>query len=234
MSTPHLEANPGDYAETVLLPGDPLRAQWVAETFLRDVKCVNRIRGMLGFTGSYEGKRVSVQGSGMGQPSLGIYANELYEHYDVKNIIRIGSCGAIDQNISVGSIVAAMTACTDSGLPSKIAQGWHYSPSASYSLLEAYVKQHRVRNLKISIGSIASSDNFYQPDALWWRPLADHGVIAVEMETYMLYTLAHRHKQHALSVNTVSDNIVTQQWMTPQQRQTGLNDMVTLVLESLR
>ena len=131
MSTPHLEANPGDYADTVLLPGDPLRAQWVAETYLHDVKCVNKIRNMLGFTGLYNGKRISVQGSGMGQPSLGIYVNELYEHYNVKNIIRIGSCGAIDQSLSVGSIVAAMTACTDSGMPTKIAQGWDYSPAAS-------------------------------------------------------------------------------------------------------
>lgn len=233
MSTPHLEANLGDYADTVLLPGDPLRAQWVAETYLRDVKCVNKIRNMLGFTGTFNGKRISVQGSGMGQASLGIYVNELYEHYNVKNIIRIGSCGAIDQTLTVGSIVAAMTACTDSGMPTRIAPGWHYSPSASYHLLENYVSEHRKRGLPVTVGCIASSDNFYQPDPLWWRPLANHGVVAVEMETYMLYTLAHRHKKHALSVNTVSDNIVTEQWMTPEQRQTGLDNMVTFVLDSL-
>lgn len=233
MSTPHLEANPGDYAKTVLLPGDPLRAQWVAETYLKDVRCVNKVRNMLGFTGTYNGKPVSVQGSGMGQPSLGIYVNELYEHYGVKNIIRIGSCGAIDQTLGVGSIVAAMTACTDSSMPTKIAAGWHYSPSASYHLLENYVSQHRLRGMAVHVGAIASSDNFYQPDPMWWRPLAEHGVLAVEMETYMLYTLAHRHKRHALSVNTVSDNIVTKQWMTSEQRQTGLDNMVTFVLDSL-
>ena len=233
MSTPHLEANPGDYAKTVLLPGDPLRAQWVAETYLQDVKCVNKVRNMLGFTGTFNGKPVSVQGSGMGQPSLGIYVNELYDQYGVQNIIRIGSCGAIDQALGVGSIVAAMTACTDSSMPTKIASGWHYSPSASYHLLENYVSQHRRRSVAVHVGSIASSDNFYQPDPMWWRPLADHGVLAVEMETYMLYTLAHRHKRHALSVNTVSDNIVTKQWMTSEQRQTGLDNMVTFVLDSL-
>ena len=233
MSTPHLEANPGDYAKTVLLPGDPLRAQWVAETYLQDVKCVNKVRNMLGFTGTFNGKPVSVQGSGMGQPSLGIYVNELYDQYGVQNIIRIGSCGAIDQALGVGSIVAAMTACTDSSMPTKIASGWHYSPSASYHLLENYVSQHRRRSVAVHVGSIAISDNFYQPDPMWWRPLADHGVLAVEMETYMLYTLAHRHKRHALSVNTVSDNIVTKQWMTSEQRQTGLDNMVTFVLDSL-
>jgi len=233
MSTPHLEANLGDYAETVLLPGDPLRAQWVAETYFKDIKCVNKVRNMLGFTGLYNGKKISVQGSGMGQPSLGIYVNELYDRYRVKNIIRIGSCGAIDQALTVGSIVAAMTACTDSGLPTSIAQGWHYSPAASYHLLENYVKQHRMRGLPITVGSIASTDNFYQPNSLWWRPLADHGVIAVEMETYMLYTLAHRHKRHALSINTVSDNVVTKQQMSSNQRQTGLDNMVTFLLDSL-
>lgn len=233
MSTPHLEANPGDYAKTVLLPGDPLRAQWVAETYLQDVKCVNKVRNMLGFTGTFNGKPVSVQGSGMGQPSLGIYVNELYDQYGVQNIIRIGSCGAIEQALGVGSIVAAMTACTDSSMPTKVASGWHYSPSASYHLLENYVAQHRRRSVAVHVGSIASSDNFYQPDPMWWRPLADHGVLAVEMETYMLYTLAHRHKRHALSVNTVSDNIVTKQWMTSEQRQTGLDNMVTFVLDSL-
>ena len=233
MSTPHLEANPGDYAKTVLLPGDPLRAKWVADTFLKDVKCVNTVRNMLGFTGTYNGKPVSVQGSGMGQPSLGIYVNELHKNYDVKNIIRIGSCGAIDQSLSLGSIIAAMTACTDSGLPTNIATGWHYSPSASFHLLENYVAEHRKHGVAVHVGSIASSDNFYQPDAMWWRPLADHGVLAVEMETYMLYTLAHRHKKHALSVNTVSDNIVTKQWMTSEQRQIGLRNMVTFVLDSL-
>ena len=226
--TPHIEAQKGDYASTVLMPGDPLRAKWIAETFLTDYKRVNAVRNCLGYTGYYNGKKISVQASGMGQPSLGIYAHELYNFYDVETIVRVGSCGALSKDIRVGDIVAAMTAMSDTGMTQK---GW--SPCADYELLNNFVDNVQM-DKQCHVGAIFSADYFYNPDQYWLNPLAEAGVLAVEMEAHLLYTLAMRFSRKALAVSTVSDHIaVTSKVMTWKERQSSFNDMVTAVLKTV-
>ena len=231
--TPHLEAKPGEYADTVLFPGDPLRAKWIAETYLSDVKCVNTVRNMLGFTGYYNGKRISVQGSGMGQPSMSIYAHELYGAYGVDKIIRVGSCGAISPKVSVGDIVVATSACTDSSMGDNIVPGFRMSPAADYDLLSNFVTVARKYKHKLHIGTITSNDYFYQPDEDWWKKLSAVGVLAVEMEAYALYLLAMRFDKQALAVSTVSDSLCGGTEMSSADRQTGFSEMLELVLESI-
>jgi purine-nucleoside phosphorylase len=229
--TPHNEAQPGDYAETVLLPGDPLRAKWLAETFLKDARQVNGVRSAFGYTGTFGGKPVSVQATGMGQPSLAIYVHELIAVYGAKTLIRVGTCGALSPRVKLRDIVVAATASTDSAMDRDQFRPWQFSPAADYGLLRAATDLAVKRGLTTHVGGIASGDVFYPPqgDAIY-APLIAHGVLAVEMETYALYTLAARHGVRAVSVCAISDIIATHQRMGPSDRQSSLTELADLAL----
>ena len=226
--TPHIEAKPNDYADTVLLPGDPLRAKWIAETFFNDPVQVNGVRNCLGYTGTYNGKRISVQAGGMGMPSNAIYITELFKFYNVEKIIRVGSCGGIAKHVQVGDIVAATTASTDSAMGRQLVKDFQISPSVDNELLQSFLKHCPLAH----VGSIVSNDYFYQPNEHWWKELQTYGTLAVEMETYILYTLAAQFDKKALSVNTVSDHFeYTNKNMTPKERETGFSEMIEAVLK---
>ena len=227
--TPHIEANYGDYHPIVLMPGDPLRAKWIAETYLDDVKTVNTVRNCLGFSGTVNGINVSVQSSGMGQASLGIYVHELYNFYGVESIIRVGSCGGISPLVNLGDVVVAMTASTDNGMTKNLAPGFTVSPCCDYGLLKSFMDVYPTA----FVGSMVASDYFYQPDPNWYKPLSDLGVLAVDMETHVLYSLAMRFGKKALSVNTVVDHVSFDQHMTSKERETGLSSMMESIIESL-
>jgi purine-nucleoside phosphorylase len=226
--TPHIEAKQGDYAEIVLMPGDPLRAKYISE-YLDDSVQVNSVRNCLGYTGFYKGKKVSVQASGMGQPSLAIYAYELYSFYNVKSIIRVGSCGGISKKLNVGDIVVAMSASTDSSMTQNIVPGFNISPCCDYSLMKNYMDVNQLA----TAGQILSNDYFYQPNKEWFKPFFDLDILAVDMETHVLYSLAMRTGNKALSVNTVSDHLFFGEQMTSKEREIGLNGMIESVLDSL-
>jgi purine-nucleoside phosphorylase len=231
--TPHNEAKVGDYAPIVLMPGDPLRAKWIAETYFDNPILINSVRNCLGYTGMYKGQPVSVQASGMGQPSLGIYAHELYNTYNVDKIIRVGSCGGISDHVHLNDIVVAMTACTDSSMTANIIPGFQFAPCADYQLLHNYVRCIP-NETRYWVGSITSNDYFYQPQNDWWKKMADVGILAVEMETHVLYSLAMRFKKKALAVNTVSDHLNGKHKpMSPNERQTGFETMIIATLESI-
>jgi purine-nucleoside phosphorylase len=226
--TPHIEAKPGDYADTVLLPGDPLRAKWIAETFFNDPVQVNGVRNCLGYTGTYNSKRISVQAGGMGMPSNAIYITELFKFYNVEKIIRVGSCGGIAKHVQVGDIVAATTASTDSAMGRQLVKDFQISPSVDNELLKSFLNYCPLAH----VGSIVSNDYFYQPNEHWWKELQTYGTLAVEMETYILYTLAAQFDKKALSVNTVSDHFeYTNKNMTPKERETGFSEMIEAVLK---
>ena len=226
--TPHIEAKVGDYADTVLLPGDPLRAKWIAETFFDDLVQVNGVRNCLGYTGTYNGKRISVQAGGMGMPSNAIYITELFKFYNVEKIIRVGSCGGIAKHVQVGDIVAATTASTDSAMGKQVVDHYQISPSVDHELLSNFLTHCPLAH----VGSVVSNDYFYQPNEHWWRELQAHGTLAVEMETYILYLLAAQFNRKALSVNTVSDHFEnTDKNMTAKERETGFSDMIEAVLK---
>lgn len=226
--TPHIEAKPGDYADKVLLPGDPLRAKWIAETFFEKPVQVNGVRNCLGYTGTYNGKKISVQAGGMGMPSNAIYITELFKIYNVETIIRVGSCGGIAKNVQVGDIVAATTASTDSAMGKQLVKHFHISPSVDHKLLSEFLKHCPLAH----VGSIVSNDYFYQPNENWWKELQAQGTLAVEMETYILYTLASQFNRKALSVNTVSDHFeYTDKNMSPKERETGFSQMIEAVLK---
>jgi len=226
--TPHIEAKPNDYADTVLLPGDPLRAKWIAETYFDDLVQVNGVRNCLGYTGTYNDKRISVQAGGMGMPSNAIYITELFKFYNVEKIIRVGSCGGIAKHVQVGDIVAATTASTDSAMGRQLVKDFQISPSVDNELLQSFLKHCPLAH----VGSIVSNDYFYQPNEHWWKELQTHGTLAVEMETYILYTLAAQFDKKALSVNTVSDHFeYTNENMTPKERETGFSKMIEAVLK---
>ena len=226
--TPHIEAKPGDYADTVLLPGDPLRAKWIAETYFDDLVQVNGVRNCLGYTGTYNDKRISVQAGGMGMPSNAIYITELFKFYNVEKIIRVGSCGGIAKHVQVGDIVAATTASTDSAMGRQLVKDFQISPSVDNELLQSFLKHCPLAH----VGSIVSNDYFYQPNEHWWKELQTYGTLAVEMETYILYTLAAQFDKKALSVNTVSDHFeYTNKNMTPKERETGFSKMIEAVLK---
>lgn len=227
--TAHIEAKLGDYYPTVLMPGDPLRAKYIAENFLTDVICVNTVRNCLGYSGKYKGKEVSVQSSGMGQPSLGIYAHELYNFYNVDTIIRVGSCGGISEKVKVGDIVVALTASTDSAMTNTLAHGFSISPCCDYNLLKNFMD----KNPNSHVGAMVSNDYFYQPYTNWFVPLGTMGVLAVDMETHILYAISMAHNKKSLSVNTVSDHLLGGKEMSSKERETGLNPMIQSVLESL-
>lgn len=230
--TPHLEAKVGDYASTVLMPGDPLRAKWIAETYLTNVKQVNSVRNCLGFTGNYRGTSVSVQASGMGQPSLSIYAHELYETYKVDNIIRVGSCGGIGNNVAIGDIVIASSASTDSNM-SKLLLGNNIdiNPPADWNLLESFIN-NIPKDIRYTVGNIISSDWFYHPDKNWFRGLDKIGILGVEMEAHMLYAIAMTKNKCALAVNTVSNHFTTGGALSSAERETSFTTMTEISLDT--
>ena len=227
--TPHLEARTGAYSDTVLMPGDPLRAKWIAENFLEDAVKVNSVRNCLGYTGTYKGKRVSVQASGMGQASLGIYVHELYNFYGVEKIVRVGSCGGIASHLKVGDVVVALSAATDNAMTDNLAPGFRLSPCCDYNMLRDYMSQ----NSDAFVGQMVSNDYFYQPDSDWHITLEKLSILAVDMETHVLYSLANRFGKKALSVNTVSDHLTSGEQMSSKEREQGLGFMVETVLASL-
>lgn len=227
--TPHIEAKLGDYYPTVLMPGDPLRAKHIAENFLTNAVCVNTVRNCFGYSGKYKGKEISIQASGMGQPSLGIYAHELYNFYDVKRIIRVGSCGGINSSLRVGDIVVALTASTDSSMTRNLFPGFSISPCCDYNLLKRFMEV----NPEAHVGAIISNDYFYQPDKNWFRSMSGFGILAVDMETHLLYSISMKNNKQSLSVNTVSDHLFGGKEMTSKERETKLDVMIENVLESL-
>jgi purine-nucleoside phosphorylase len=228
----HLGARPGDIAPLVLMPGDPLRAKWIAETFLEDAHCYTEVRGMYGFTGTWRGQRVSVQGSGMGQPSLAIYAHELMTEYDVQSVIRVGSCGAMTERVAVRDIVIASGACTDSSMNRIRFEGLDYAPVADFGLLRAAYDAAIARDLDedVHVGLIYSSDSFYPARPELSARMVEYGVLAVEMEASALYTLAAKHGRRALAICTVSDHIVTGEETTSQEREQTFGAMIEIAL----
>lgn len=227
----HLEARPGDIAPVVLLPGDPLRAQLVAEQLLENPVRYNQVRNCFGYTGTYGGKRLSVQATGMGMPSMSIYAHELLADYGCKVLLRVGTCGALHPDLALRDLVLAQTASTDSAMNDHRFRGMNYAPAADFELL---LRAHEValkREARLKVGGVLTSDTFYGDDPEWWRIWARHGVLAAEMETAALYTLAARHGARALSLLTVSDHIVSGERTTAQERQTSFRAMLEIALE---
>lgn len=228
--TPHISASEGEIAKTVLMPGDPLRAKFIAENFLTDAKCYNFLRGMLGYTGIYKGKEISVQGSGMGMPSMGIYSYELFNFYGVENIIRIGTAGAICDNVHIRDVIIALGACTDSNYGRQYNLPGHFAPIASFELLERAVSAAKKQNIAIKVGNVFSSDCFYgdgSTTTLWNKM----GVMAVEMEAAALYMNAARAGKNALCILTISDEILTGKFISAEERQTTFTQMMEIALE---
>ena len=231
----HIMAKEGQIAETVLLPGDPLRAKFIAENFLEDVVCYNEVRGMYGFTGTYKGKRVSVQGTGMGLPSHSIYVNELIQFYGAKRLIRIGSAGSCNDDVNVRDIVLAQSASTNSGINKRRFKGLDYAPTANFELLFDAYNIGKTKGANIKVGNVLSSDLFYDDsEHLGLKTWADYGVLAVEMETAELYTLAAKHKVEALSILTISDHIFKGEETSPEERQTTFTDMMEIALNLIK
>lgn len=233
MATPHINAPEGAFAETVLMPGDPLRAKHIAETFLDDAVCVNTVRNMFGYTGTYKGKPVSVLGSGMGVPSMSIYATELVKFYGVKNIIRIGSCGALPLDVKVRDVVIGMGASTDSSVNRNRLAGMDFAAIASFSLLEKAVAAARAKDINVKVGNVFTSDLFYNPSETLFDTLEKYGVLAVEMEAAGLYGVAAEFGINALAIFTVSDHIRTGEALSAELRQTSFNEMVEVALGCL-
>jgi purine-nucleoside phosphorylase len=230
MTTPHIHAAAGAFAETVLMPGDPLRAKHIADTFLTDVQCINTVRNMYGFTGKYQGKTVSVMGSGMGVPSMSIYATELVKFYGVKNIIRIGSCGGLPLSVKVREVVIAMGASTDSAVNRNRLQGMDFAALASFDLLERAVAAARAKQIGVKVGNVFTSDLFYNPSETLFDTLEKYGILGVEMEAAGLYGVAAEFGINALAIMTVSDHIRTGESLSPDERQTSFNEMVEIAL----
>lgn len=229
--TPHISAKAGDFAKTVLMPGDPLRAQFIAETYLKDAVQVNNVRGMQGYTGTFEGTRVSVMASGMGAPSIGIYSYELFNFYGVENIIRIGSAGAISDDVNMLDIVAGMSTCTNSNFGAQFELPGYYAPTASYLLLRTAVEQAATLGIEIKVGTLLSSDYFYDDSeslARWQKM----GVLAVEMESAALYMNAARAGKNALCICTISDCPLKGVGCSSQERQTGFKQMMEIGLKT--
>ncbi|MBU5590475.1 purine-nucleoside phosphorylase [Clostridium sp. MSJ-4] len=227
----HIGAKEGQIADTVLLPGDPLRAKFIAENFLEDAICYNEVRGMYGYTGTYKGKRVSVQGTGMGVPSISIYVNELIQSYNVKNLIRIGTCGSIQEDIKVRDMILAMSACTDSAINKIRFEGRDYAPTANFELLKKAYDLGVAKGLNVKAGTVLTSDSFYQDDREAWKKWASFGVMSIEMEAAALYTLAAKFNRKALAILTVSDSIVTGEETTAKERQETFTHMMEVALE---
>lgn len=232
MSTAHINAQVGDFAETVLMPGDPLRAQFIAENWLEDAKLVNSVRNMFGYTGTYQGKRVSVMGHGMGIPSCSIYATELIKDFAVRNIIRVGSCGSVMHNIKLGEIIIAMGASTDSKVNRMRFMDHDYAAIADYNLLRTAVDVAAEQKKKVRVGNVFSADLFYTPQPEMFDKMEKMQVMAVEMELAGIYGLAAEYGAHALGILTVSDHIRSGEHMTTDERQTSFGEMITLALET--
>ena len=230
--TIHIGAEPGQIAETRLMPGDPYRARWAAQTFLDDAELVNEVRGMLGYTGTWRGHRVTVQGSGMGMPSLSIYANELIRDYGAKTLIRIGSCGGMQPQVKIRDIIVAMTASTLSTPSRGIFRDLNFAPCADWGLLRAAVAACEARGIAPHVGGIYSSDIFYDERPDLNDQMVRHGILGVEMEAAELYTLAARHGARALAVLTVSDHLGTGEALPSEDREKSFGDMVEIALEA--
>ena len=233
MST-HIGAEPGQIAPRVLLPGDPLRAKWIAETFLEDATCYSTVRNMLGFTGRYQGVEVSVQGSGMGMPSCSIYSHELINDYGVTSLIRVGSCGALTEGLKVRDVVAAIGSSTDSAMNRARFDGLiEYAPVADFGLLRAAVDAATGRGIPMHVGPILATDTFYSDRPDLYDRLADYGVLAVEMESAALYTVAARYRARALTLLTVSDHLKTGERTTADEREQTFGEMVHIALDAI-
>jgi purine-nucleoside phosphorylase len=227
----HIEAKKGDIAETILLPGDPLRAKWISETFLENPVCFNKVRNMFGYTGTYQGKRVSVMGTGMGVPSISIYAHELITEYQVKNLIRVGSAGSYQKDIKIRDIVIAMAASSNSGLNELRFNGADYAPTANFELFQKAAEAAKTKNIPVKAGNIFTSDEFYADDFESYKKWSKFGVLCVEMETAGLYTIAAKHNVNALSILTISDSLVTGEKTSSKERETTFKEMIEIALE---
>ncbi|MCQ8878861.1 purine-nucleoside phosphorylase [Pseudoalteromonas shioyasakiensis] len=233
MSTPHIEANNGDFAQTVLMPGDPLRAQYIAENFLDNAVKVTGVRNMYGFTGTYKGKPVSIMGSGMGIPSMSIYARELIVSYGVKNLIRIGTCGGIGSDIKIRDVIFAQGASTDSNVNRARVRGYDFSAIADFDLLLNGVNAAKELGIKAKVGNVFTTDTFYQADNTFYQELDKLGMLAVDMETAGLYGVAAEYGAKAMALFTVSDHVITGEATPSEERQSTFNEMVKIALESV-
>ncbi|MFL2503666.1 MAG: purine-nucleoside phosphorylase [Candidatus Azotimanducaceae bacterium] len=233
MTTPHIEADPKDIAPLVLLPGDPLRAKFIAQTYLDDVKLVTQVRNMLGYTGSFNSKRVSVLSSGMGMPSMAIYATELVRAYKVKKILRVGSCGSIDDELNIGQVVATMGASTDSNMNRARFGGFDFAATADFEMLTDWVRCAELMGADIRVGNVLTSDTFYHSSNDIYDLCRSLGILAVEMEAAALYRVAAEHRISALAVMTVSDHILKQEAMSPADRETTFKSMAEISLKSI-
>lgn len=227
----HIGAKKGDIAETILLPGDPLRAKWIAETFFENPKCFNEVRGMYGYTGTYKGKRISTMGTGMGLPSISIYANELIKEFGVKNLIRVGSAGSYQKDIKIRDVVLAMAASSTSGVNELRFGGADYAPTADFGLFMKAVEVAKAKNIPIKAGNVLSSDEFYEDNIKAYIKWSKFGVLCVEMEAAGLYTVAAKHNVRALAILTISDSLVTGEQTTSKERETTFKNMIEIALE---
>lgn len=227
----HIEAKKGDIAETILLPGDPLRAKWIAETFLENPVCFNKIRNMFGYTGTYNGKRVSVMGTGMGVPSISIYAHELINEFGVKNLIRVGSAGSYQEHIKIRDIVLAMAASSNSGVNELRFGGADYAPTADFGLFQKAVEAAKSKNISLKAGNVFTSDEFYADNFESYKKWSKFGILCVEMETAGLYTVAAKHNVNALSILTISDSLVTGEQTTSKERESTFKEMIEIALD---
>ena len=233
MATQHIGAEPGDIAATVLLPGDPLRARFVAESYLSDMVCVNQVRNMLGYTGTYKGEPLSVMSSGMGMPSMSIYATELFQFFDVQRIIRVGSCGSIHPGVNLGDLVVAMGASTDSNMNRLRFNGHDYAAMADYCLLKRWVEAAEAKGVNFTVSNVFTSDTFYHLGDEIYDIAARLGIVAVEMEAAALYRIAAEQGRAALAVMTVSDHITKEEHLSAQERETSFGEMMEITLASL-
>lgn len=227
----HINAKKGDIADTILLPGDPLRAKYIAETFLEDAVLYNDVRNMFGYTGTYKGKRISVQGTGMGAPSISIYITELMNEYDVQKLIRVGTCGSIHKDVKVRDVILAQSASTDSKMNEIIFGGIDYAPTANFDLLLKAYNAGVEKGLNLRVGNVFTEDVFYN-DYAEHEKWAQYGILGLEMESAALYTLAAKYGRQALAILTVSDHLLTGEVTTSEERQTTFNDMIVVALEA--
>ncbi|ANU17281.1 purine-nucleoside phosphorylase [Planococcus sp. CP5-4] len=227
----HINAKKGDIADTILLPGDPLRAKYIAETFLEDVTLYNEVRNMFGYTGTYKGKRISVQGTGMGVPSISIYVTELMQEYDVQKLIRVGTCGSIHKDVKVRDVILAQAASTDSKMNDIIFNGITYAPIADFGLLQKAYAAGQEKGLNLRVGNVFTEDVFYNEHAEHEK-WAQYGILGLEMESSALYTLAAKFGRKALSILTVSDHLLTGEVTSAEERQTTFNDMIVVALDA--
>ena len=232
MSTPHNNAKDNAFAKTVLMPGDPLRAKYIAEHFLEDVELVTSVRNMFGYTGTYKGKRVSVMGSGMGMPSIGIYATELFKFYGVENIIRVGSCGSYQENIDLYDVILVQGCCTDSNYAYQYnLNGGTFSAISNFELLHKAYMVSQEKNMPVHVGNVVASDVFYGDDPEAWHRWQKMGVLGVEMESYALFAIAARLNKKALTILTVSDSLISHKETSPEERERNFNQMIEIALE---